>query len=124
MEKSSKQPTALIVCGDLRPIIYKHSLGIHWPFAFNVKEDKVTILIITIIIKQLSICKTLTSKSESIPVIYLSLGKVTDDKDVPEVIYRLNKKTSQGKIFVVKHKINDADVMIVVKADTIKSQDR
>jgi hypothetical protein len=116
MEKSSKQPTALI--------IYKHSLGIHWPFAFNVKEDKVTILIITIIIKQLSICKTLTSKSESIPVIYLSLGKVTDDKDVPEVIYRLNKKTSQGKIFVVKHKINDADVMIVVKADTIKSQDR
>jgi hypothetical protein len=107
----------LRVCENLRPIIYKERLGTHFPFLFDKKKD------------QLQIQKCLRTDSENIPFIFLSMGKVVDydPKDqtaIPEVIFRLNKKTSQGRVFVVNISVDGEKTMVVVKADTIRSSDR
>lgn len=62
--KSEEKQTAIDVCEHLRPIIYGSSMGLHWPFMFDEKENK------------LSICKKMTTKPDDIPIIFLSLGKV------------------------------------------------
>jgi hypothetical protein len=97
--------SAIVICEKVRPLLYDQVYGNHFPFAYDDHENKLTIQ------------KCLEPDADKIADIYLSLGRIIDSDNrklstIPSVIHRLNKETSQGRVFVINVEADGADVKV------------
>lgn len=99
---------------QVRSTLYQKEIGSHFPFAYVEEEND-------------HVFKVQSKMNDDLPTLFLCSGKVSDSiKRCPEIVLRLDKKTSQGKIYVaiVKYmdqKSKESDAMVVVKTDHIEN---
>lgn len=120
----------LQLCDIVRPVIYREKMGVAWPFHFD-KEEAILEL-------QEKLPLSIIDDDLDLPVLCFSAGCCAENTSLsspicvdgnivnsPVIVTKLNKKTSQGKIYIANFKAENPDVgkpcdiRVVVKTDNI-----
>lgn len=106
------------ICNTLRSLLYRDFLGTQWPFAYCKESNGFSLL------HDERLEEDSVGRTRRFPSLCFATGHVyepenTYDPSIPKIIGRMDKKTSQGKVFLTSMEVDGTSIVLVVKLDEI-----